>query len=203
MKILAVSDIVLPQMENLDNLRRSYGECEALISCGDLPAPYVDVIGSTLNLPLFFVKGNHDVQYELGKPGGENLNGRVIRYRGWTFAGLEGSPRYNSEPLQYSETEMFMMMLGLAPSMLIRRLRKGYGVDLMITHAPPRNIHDRADRAHRGFRSYRLLIQLFRPRYLLHGHVDKWDNRRPTETLFAGTRVININPVKLLTLERS
>jgi uncharacterized protein len=203
MKILAISDIVMPQMENLDNLRRSYGDCEALISCGDLPSPYLDVIASTLNLPLFFVKGNHDTQYETGKPGGENLNGRVIRYKGWTIAGLEGSPRYNFEPLQYSEREMTAMALGLASSLVIRRLVSGYGADILVTHAPPRNIHDRPDRAHRGFRIYRLLLQLCRPRYMLHGHVDKWDNRRASETVFAGTRIININPVKLLTLERS
>ena len=42
------------------------------------------------------------------------------------------------------------------------------------------------------------MLQLYRPRYLLHGHVDTWDNRRPTVTQVGGTEVININPVKAL-----
>jgi Icc-related predicted phosphoesterase len=97
---------------------------------------------------------------------------------------------------------MFRMMLGLAPRLLLHRWRHGYGLDVMVTHAPPRGIHDRSDRPHRGFRSFRLLITWYRPRYLLHGHVDTWDNRQPTVTDIANTEVININPVKTLTLER-
>ncbi len=199
MKILAISDNVLPQLENTQNLRRTYSDAELLLSAGDMPAPYLDLIATTLNLPVFYVKGNHDTQYEPGSPGGDDLNGRVLRYKGLSFAGLEGSPRYNREPLQYSEGEMLLMVLRLAPKLLWRRLRYGYGVDVMVTHAPPRDIHDRSDRAHRGFQSYRLLLNLYHPRYLLHGHVDTWDNRKPTVTEYNGSTIININPVKMLT----
>jgi uncharacterized protein len=202
MKVLAISDNVLPQLENTENLLRTYGDVDAIISCGDLPAPYLELIGSTLNVPLLFVKGNHDTSYTPDHPGGDNLHRRVIRFRGLTFAGLEGSPRYNTEPVQYSELEMAWMVFRLAPGMLWRRLRHGYGVDVMVTHSPPRDIHDLPDRTHRGFKSLRWLIQLYRPRYFLHGHVDTWDRRRPTTTRFDSTEIININPSKLLTLER-
>jgi Icc-related predicted phosphoesterase len=104
--------------------------------------------------------------------------------------------------VQYTEREMLVMTLSLAPAMLLRRLRYGHGVDVVVSHSPPRGIHDLADRPHQGFRSLRLLIQWGRPRYFLHGHVDTWDRRRPTVTHFAGTQVINVNPLKVLTLER-
>src|SRR5438128_593661 len=145
MKVLAISDNVLPQLENTEHLRQTYGDIDALISCGDLPAPYLELIGSTLNVPLLFVKGNHDTNYTPDRPGGDNLQGRVIRFKGLTFAGLEGSPRYNQEPVQYTELEMFWKVLRLAPGMLWRRLRNGYGVDVMVTHSPPRDIHDLPD----------------------------------------------------------
>ncbi|MEP7287307.1 MAG: metallophosphoesterase [Chloroflexota bacterium] len=202
MKILAVSDNVLPQIEDQNNLRRTYGDAEMVISCGDMPMPYLDLIISTLNVPLYFVRGNHDHQYTEGQPGGDNLDGHVKRFKGLTFAGLEGSPRYNDEAVQYSESQMFLKVLAFAPRLLLRRLRLGYGLDVMVTHAPPRDIHDLPDQTHRGFRSLRLLMNWYRPRYLIHGHVDVWDNRRPTRTRFMETEVININPVKMLTIEK-
>ncbi len=201
MKILTVSDNVLPQLENANNLTNVYGEAEILVSCGDMPAHYLEYITSTLNLPLLYVRGNHDLYYRPEYPGGEDLHGKVFRFRGLTFAGLEGCIRYNNDPIQYSDTEMLFKVLGLAPKVLINRLRTGRNIDLMITHSPPRGIHDLPDRAHRGFRALRLLIRLYRPRYLIHGHVDTYDSRRPTRTRFAGTEIININPVKLLTIE--
>jgi Icc-related predicted phosphoesterase len=202
MKILAVSDNVLTQMEDAAYLRRTYSDVQMLISCGDMPAPYLEFITSTLNVPLFFVRGNHDTNYQPEHPGGDNLHQRLVKFGGLSFAGLEGSPRYNREPVQYTESQMFVMVLSMAPRLLLRRWRKGYSVDVMVTHAPPRGIHDMTDRPHRGFTSMRTLIQLYRPRYFLHGHVDTWDRRRPTTTNFAGTEVININPLKVLTLER-
>jgi len=202
MKVLAISDNLLPQLQDTKFLRREYSDVEAIISCGDMPAAYLEFIVTTLNVPLLYVRGNHDLEYKADYPGGDNLHGKVMRYKGLTFAGLEGSPRYNNEPIQYSESQMRWMVLGLAPALLWYWLRFRHGIDVMITHASPRDIHDLPDRTHRGFRSLRLLMNLYKPRYLLHGHVDTWDRRRPTVTQYAGTEVINVNPMKVLTLER-
>jgi Icc-related predicted phosphoesterase len=201
MKFLAVSDHILPQLENSENVRQQFGDVAAVISCGDLPAPYLEFLSSTLNTPMYYVRGNHDVQYVEDSPGGDNLHRRVVNFRGVVLAGLEGSPRYNQGPIQYTEGQMRQMVLGFAPRLLLRRARLGYGLDILVTHASPRDIHDREDRAHRGFKSLRLFMNLYRPRYLLHGHVDKWDNRREFVTEFGTTTVININPMKLFTIE--
>src|SRR5450432_1494655 len=166
-----------------------------------MPAPYLDLIASTLNVPLFFVRGNHDTAYEPERPGGQDLHQQFVKFKGLTFAGLEGSPRYNSGPIQYSGTQMWGMVLGYAPLLLLRRLRFGFGLDVLVTHAPPRDIHDRSDRAHRGFQSLRFFVQMYRPRYLLHGHVDILDNRRVKVTRLAATEIVNINPVKMMSIE--
>lgn len=201
MKILAISDIELPQHQNIPYLRRQYEGVDILVSCGDLGASYIEFIATVLNLPVFYVRGNHDTLYVQRPPGGQDLHGKFVRYKGLWMAGLEGSRRYNRGPIQYTEAEMLSEVLRFAPGMLLRRMRWGHGVDLMVTHAPPRHIHDREDVPHRGFQVFRWLIAWYRPRYLIHGHVDIWDRRDTTWTEFLGTQVVNINPVRVLEIE--
>lgn len=198
-KILAVSDVELPQMQNVEYLTNRFCGMDALISCGDMPANYLEFISTALNLPLFFVRGNHDTHYVPPNPGGQNLHLRLLRYRGISLAGLEGSIRYNEGAIQYSQGQMLRMVLGMMPRMLWLRTRQGYGVDLMVTHSPPEGIHDiPEDYAHRGFKALCYLMVWARPRYLLHGHVDTWDRRRPRETQFCFTTVLNVNPYMVL-----
>jgi Icc-related predicted phosphoesterase len=200
MKLLTVSDIVLPPMENSQNLARNYHEAEAVISCGDMPISYLDLITSALPVPLMYVRGNHDIHYTDYEPGGDNLHLTVRRYKDYLFAGLEGCIKYSREPVEYTESEMFVLVLRLWPRVLLARARWKRRLDVMVTHSPARDIHDLPDYAHRGFRSFRLMLNLYQPRYMLHGHVDTNDSRRPTRTHLNGTEIININPVKYLDL---
>ncbi len=201
MKILTVSDHIQPQLENADYLHRTYSDVDMVISCGDLPPYYLDYLTSALSAPLFFVRGNHDGNYTESEPGGENLHGRVVHYRGLRLAGLEGSIRYNNGPVQYDDLSVLGIMLALAPGMWRRRRKYGAGVDLLVTHSPPRGIHDLTDRAHQGFLALRWAVWWFQPRYLIHGHVDIWDRRRPIETQIGATTILNIDPLKLLTID--
>lgn len=150
MKILCLSDTVVPQMENAAHLRRRYHDVELVISCGDMPAAYLEFITSVLNLPLFYVRGNHDTYYSERPPGGENLHRRLITYKGVSFYGMEGSLRYNDSPIQYSQAEMTRMVMEAGVNLLLRRQRFGRGVDVFVTHAPPRGIHDLPDLPHTG-----------------------------------------------------
>lgn len=201
MKILCVSDTVMQQMENAAHLRRRYHDVELIVSCGDLPAYYLEFITSVLNVPLFYVRGNHDEQYRERPPGGEDLHQRVIEYKGITFAGLEGSMRYNDGAVQYSETDMLRMVIGMGPRLGFRRWRRGRGVDILVTHSPARGIHDMPDLPHTGFNALLRFMEWYRPRYMLHGHVHTWDRRVTVETQFMDTCVMNINPVTLLEIE--
>ena len=90
MKILAVSDVVQPQLSNPVFLRRFYADVDVLVSCGDMPAFYLDFIGTVLTLPLLFVRGNHDTNYGPHHPGGVNLHLRFLKFQKWLFVGLEG-----------------------------------------------------------------------------------------------------------------
>ncbi len=199
MKLLAISDVELPQMGDPDFMRREYADVELIVSCGDMPMHYLDFIQSVLNLPLFYVRGNHDTQYAPPNPGGDDLHLRFVGFRGVTFAGLEGSMLYNQGAVQYTDGEMTLFVLRMMPRMLFNRARRGFGVHVMVVHSPPRGIHDiPEDRAHRGFRTFLWLMRWARPQYLIHGHVDTWDRRKTRETQFAQTQVININPVMVL-----
>lgn len=201
MKILCVSDTVVSQMENAAHLRRRYHDVELLISCGDMPASYLEYITSVLNVPLFYVRGNHDSGYEERPPGGINLHRTRVTYHGISFYGIEGSLRYNNSPIQYSQFDMRSMVINCAVPMLYHRMRKGRGVDIFVTHAPARGIHDLDDLPHRGINAFLKFMDWYRPRYMLHGHVHTYDRRTIVETQYRDTCVMNINPLTLLEIE--
>ena len=203
MKILCVSDTEMPQLHNAANLRRRYSDIDIIVSCGDMPPNYLDFISSIVGAPLFYVRGNHDEIYDQEPPGGIDLHGQIVEYRGLIMAGLEGSIRYNTGDIQYTQTQMHGKVLGLTPSILWNRWVRRRGIDLFVTHSPARNIHDGKDHAHRGFDSFLRFMKWFRPRYMLHGHVHTWDRRKTVRTQFESTCVLNINPFTVLDLELS
>lgn len=210
MKVLAVSDRVLGHLYST-NVRKSYPNVELLIGCGDLPFYYLEFLISALDIPLLYVRGNHDTspQYTIdgrtlrSVQGGTDLHAKVIEQNGWIIAGLEGSMRYRPNvPLMYSEGEMRWQVARLLPQLIWRRLRYGRAVDLFVTHSPPFGIHDRPDRAHTGFRVFRHIIRYLRPRYLLHGHVHVYRQNIPRETRVGQTTVINVYPYRVLELKK-
>lgn len=201
MKILCVSDIEMPQLHSAVNLRRQYCDIDAIISCGDLSPAYLEFISSIIGVPMFYVRGNHDETYENEPPGGIDLHKQVVEFRGITMVGLEGSIKYNRGHIQYTQTQMRGMVLGMAPALLWNRWVRKRGIDLFVTHSPPKDIHDGSDVAHRGFSSFLMFMKWFRPRYLLHGHVHTWDRRKTVRTEFESTCVLNINPFTVLELD--
>ena len=201
MKILVVSDTVMPQLESAVNLRRRYNDVQLVVSCGDMPSAYLEFIVTVLNVPMFYVRGNHDEHYERKPPGGENLHRRIVTYQGLTFAGIEGSMNYNQGDIQYTEGEVLRMVLGMGLRLYPRRRRYGHGVDVLVTHSPAAGIHDRPDVAHKGFKSLLRFMDWYHPRYMLHGHTHTWDRRDVVETKYRDTCVMNINPFRLLEIE--
>lgn len=201
-KILCVSDTVMAPLENAANLRRRYNDIDLILSCGDMPAAYLDFISTILGKPMMFVRGNHDEMYDQTPPGGIDLHENFVEFQGLTFIGLEGSIKYNKGVIQYNQFEMHQKVVSLAPRLRWRRWRKGHGVDVFVAHSPARGIHDiEDDFPHRGFDSFINFMDWYRPRYMLHGHVHTWDRRNATETQYKDTLIMNINPYTVLEID--
>jgi len=187
MRILTVSDRVEPLLyDHFD--AGNFPDIDLILSCGDLPPEYLSFLVSMFNVPLFYVRGNHDIRYESSPPEGcENLDGRLTRFRGINILGLEGSRWYNGGPIQYTEGQMRRRIRGLQLKLWWDR-----GVDIVITHAPPRHIHDAEDPCHKGFKSFQKLIKRYRPAYLIHGHIHTlFTNSEQRVTTVNQTRVVN------------
>jgi len=79
----------------------------------------------------------------------------------------------------------------------IRKLRfqlwRHKGVDIVVTHAPPRGIGDGEDPAHAGFEALLELIDRYEPQYLLHGHVHlRYGHDIPQQIPYGETAVCNV-----------
>jgi Icc-related predicted phosphoesterase len=205
MRILAVSDVEDEAVTA--SLPERAGSIDLIIGCGDLTYEYLDFVATAVAAPLRAVHGNHDVPLEnLDDPAigvwwdGIDLHARVVSFDGLLIGGLEGSPRYNAGPFQSSEFDIWLAILRMLPGLIVNRLRHGRFLDVLVTHAPPRDIQDLSDPAHRGFAAFRTFLRWFRPRYHLHGHTHVYDSRMVTQTQFGGTKVINVYGARTLDL---
>lgn len=197
MKILALSDEEVGFLYT-PTLREALGDVGLIVGCGDLPARYLEYVVTQLNVPLVYVPGNHDPD-EIDVPGGSDVDGRVVRVQGLTIGGLGGSRRYKNEGRhQYTEGQMQWRVVQMGSRMVLRRLRRGRGLDLLVCHAPPLGIHDGVDLAHQGFAAFRSFLTAFRPALMLHGHSHAQRNVETTDTRFLSTRVLNVYPYRLI-----
>lgn len=229
MKILAISDEVVdfiysPQIKN------KFADVDLVLGCGDLPFYYLEYIVTILDVPLYYVPGNHDRREQYLSDGRvvyraegcERLDQRVVSLpavslasqRGphaqavaaaaprLLLAGLGGSLRYNQDVgHQHTEAEMFGRALALSPRLAANRLRYGRCLDILVTHAPPRGIHDREDLAHTGFQTFCRFMDVFQPRLLLHGHSHIYRGDTITSSRYKHTQVMNVYPYRIIEWE--
>jgi Icc-related predicted phosphoesterase len=204
-RILAVSDVEDEAITA--SLPARAGSVDLVLGCGDLTYDYLDFVATAVAAPIRAVHGNHDVPLEqLDDPAirtwwdGIDLHGRVVSIDGILVGGLQGSPRYSDGPFQSGELDMWLAILRMAPGLIVNRLLRGRFLDVLVTHAPPRGIHDRTDRAHLGFVAFRTFLRWFHPRYHLHGHTHVYDARTVTETRLGDTTVVNAYGAKTIEL---
>lgn len=201
-KILALSDQIVPFIYDT-NIRDHFPELDLVVSCGDLPARYLEFVLTALNVPLVYVPGNHDPD-DLRVPGGRALDGVWRTIRGLRCFGMGGSQRYKPKGRhQYTQGEMTRRMLLAYPRAVLGRALHGHGLDLMVTHSPPLGIHDGQDLAHIGFDVFRHFMRWGRPRYLLHGHRHVNRNLEPTKTMYHETVILNVYPYRVLDIPSS
>jgi Icc-related predicted phosphoesterase len=199
MKILALSDLEVPAIYS-NHIRERFKDANLVVSCGDLSAQYLEYVVSTLNVPVYFVQGNHVSRIENAEglvqteaQGAINLHKNVVydRENDLILAGIEGSLPYNHGPYQYSQRRMWAMVSSLVPKLMQNKTQYGRYLDVFVTHAAPTGIHDADDPAHQGVDAFRWLIENFKPQIHLHGHMHRYNPLSPIETIHKETRVIN------------
>ena len=65
------------------------------------------------------------------------------------------------------------------------------GVDILLTHSPAAGINEGEDRAHKGFKAFNVILNQFKPKYFIHGHVHLNVHHGDRITAFGETTVIN------------
>ncbi len=204
MKILALSDQVVDRIYALVS-QGHFSGVELILGCGDLPYSYLEYIVSLLNVPMYYVPGNHDPAYNSRfatsrAEGGTNLDLRCARDRGLLLAGFGGCNRYRPDGVnQYTQSEAYARAAWLMPRLLWNRLRHGRSLDILVTHSPAYGIHDEEEQAHRGLRAINWIISWGRPRYHFHGHTHFFrNNLEPSVTRIGPTTSMNVFPYKMI-----
>ncbi len=187
MKILTVADEECPALWDYYQPGR-LDEYDLILACGDLKARYLEFLVTMGHAPLLYVHGNHDASY-LSKPpeGCDCIDDQLVVYNGVRILGLGGCLRYHEGPFQYTEAQMQRRIAKLRLA-----LWRSHGVDIVIAHAPVRGLGDQSDAAHRGFESFRQLIERWHPAYFIHGHVHlRYDHTLPRTHSYEGTTIVN------------
>lgn len=161
---------------------------DLILSCGDLHAAYLSFIVTMARCPVLYIHGNHDIGYCVTPPEGcDCIDGRLVVYKGLRIVGLGGCLRYRPGEHQYTDAEMRRRIAKLK-----WEIYKAGGVDIVVTHAPPKSVGDGDDAAHEGFSSLLDFIDRYHPQYLLHGHIHlRYGRDIQRQREYHGTRVIN------------
>lgn len=219
-RVLALADEV---EESLYGPRLADLRPAVVVACGDLPFDYLEYIVTMVNVPLLFVPGNHDADLspqrqrvepgelltpflseQLSDPPGPSgcisVDGDVADAAGLRIAGLGGSIRYSGGPNQYTQAQMRRRAGKLRLRLTKRRLRDTRGVDILLTHAPPRGVGDGEDFAHQGFEALHGLVRRLAPGLMIHGHVHPY-GRPDGDRTMGTTTVVNAVPYRILEVE--
>ena len=52
-------------------------------------------------------------------------------------------------------------------------IKKNKGFDILLTHSPAAGIGDGPDEPHKGFEGFNYLLEKYKPKYFIHGHIHR------------------------------
>lgn len=161
---------------------------DLILSCGDLKPEYLSFLATFAKVPILYVRGNHDDIYETKPPEGcICIEDTIYTYQGVRILGLGGSIRYKQGKNQYTQAEMKGRV-----RKLWWKLKKNNGIDILLTHAPAYHINDGEDGPHEGFEAFVKILDTYRPKCFIHGHVHlTYSRSHKREYQYKDTRVIN------------
>ncbi len=192
MRILLLSDVESEYIwDHFD--AEKFSDIDLVISCGDLKSEYLSFIATMIKAPVFYVHGNHDRQYEDLPPGGcDNIEDKLIVFKGLRIIGLGGSMKYNNNPhyarppYQYTERQMDRRIRKLKPKLFFSK-----GFDILVTHAPAFGLGDGDDLCHTGFKAFHKLLDKYNPKYMFHGHMHLSFGRGKRSIMHNNTKIID------------
>ena len=187
MKILAIADEESKSLWEYYEKGRLEG-IDLIISCGDLDPAYLSFLVTLSSVPVLYVHGNHDEKCAKSPPEGcICIEDKVFVYKGVRILGLGGSMRYSSGQHQYTERQMKQRVARMRLRLLL-----GRGFDILVTHAPAYQINDGRDLCHQGFQVFRTLVEKYKPKYFLHGHVHlSYGREQKRYDRYQDTHIIN------------
>ncbi|MCV0404384.1 MAG: metallophosphoesterase [Chloroflexi bacterium] len=200
-RLLAISDEPDPTLDS-PVTREGIGRVDLVVGAGDLEPEYLSFVADAFHAPLRYIRGNHDVGPAWSASGRTLLpepmvDGRLVEEAGLRLLGFSGSPVYNERGMQVTSIGMWWRVL--RATFAASRARPV----ILVTHAPPRDVNDDHDLAHRGFTAFRWLADRVAPPLWLHGHTALVrrgiDDRtaRHNSTLFyncTGSTLIELTP---------
>ena len=187
MKILAISDEESKYLWEYFDKSKLEG-IDLIISCGDLDPYYLSFLVTMTTVPVLYVHGNHDARDQKIPPEGCTcIDDKIYVYNGIRILGLGGSMRYSEGTYQFTEWQMRQRVAKLR----LRLLRKR-GFDILVTHAPAYQLNDGRDLPHQGFRVFRTLMEKYKPKFFLHGHVHlTYSRQHKRYDKYEDTHIIN------------
>ena len=187
MKLLAVADEECKALWDYYTPDKLEG-VELIVGCGDLNRHYLEYLATVVPVPVFYVHGNHDENYDNQPPEGEvGIDDDVSEYHGLRIAGLGGACRYRTGAWQFTEAEMKKRV-----NRLRGKIERHRGLDVLVTHAPLHGYGDMNDLAHRGFTVFRDLLDRYHPQLMLHGHIHmNYGANIQREYQYGSTRIVN------------
>ncbi len=200
---LAVSDDEDAALGHQIN-RRELGALGSIIGAGDLEPDYLGFLADAFAVPLQYVRGNHDHGGRWAESVAINSphslrSGAVHVIDDLPVMALEWPGLRHGDRRRHDDSARadIVRIAALEPA---RRLLGGRSSVVVLSHAPPRGVGDRAaDPYHVGFEAYRWLLDRVRPPLWLHGHVppasvEGWRIKHD------GTTVVNVTGAVLVEL---
>ena len=187
MRILAIADEESKYLWDFFE-KEKLEDIDLILSSGDLNPRYLSFLATFTSAPVLYVHGNHDDKYERIPPEGcICIEDQIYEHEGVRILGLGGSMRYRPGVNQYTEKEMVKRVKKLRFKLFRKK-----GFDILLTHSPAYQLNDGRDLPHQGFQVFNTLMDKYKPRFFIHGHVHMaYGRQHKRYDQYGDTHVIN------------
>ena len=187
MKILVIADVEAKYYYDY-YIPGKLDEFDLILACGDLKKRYLEFIVTLAPCPVLYVRGNHDESFSTMPPEGcICIEDDIYVHQGLRIMGLGGCQKYKDGINFYTEKEMRRRV-----NRLRYKLWRNKGIDVLVTHAPAYQLNDMEHLTHRGFECFIDIMEKYKPKFFVHGHVHRNYGRNiPKVCTYKETTVVN------------